>query len=229
MAGVDSVAAGEPGTDQGLAAMRVDYETAGLDVDDLAPTWHEQLAAWFAEAVAADVVEPNAMVLATAGTDGRPSSRTVLCKGFDARGVAFYTNYTSAKSHDIRSTRYASATFPWYALHRQVTVRGIVETVDLDEVLAYWSSRPRGAQLGAWASAQSAVVRDRRVLDDALAAVTQRFEGQDEVPLPGHWGGWRIAPDQVEFWQGRSDRMHDRLRYDINRLDRTWAVQRLAP
>jgi pyridoxamine 5'-phosphate oxidase len=226
---MDSTTTGDPGAKQGLAAMRVDYETAGLDVDELAETWHEQLAAWFAEAVDAGVVEPNAMVLATAGTDGRPSSRTVLCKGMDARGVAFYTNYTSAKSHDIRSTRYASATFPWYAQHRQVTVRGTVEMVDPAETLAYWTSRPRGAQLGAWASAQSVVVRDRRVLDDALATVAQRFEGQDEVPLPGHWGGWRIVPDVVEFWQGRSDRMHDRLRYECDSLDRTWSVKRLAP
>jgi pyridoxamine 5'-phosphate oxidase len=226
---VDSVAAGEPGTKQGLAAMRVDYQTTGLDAGDLAATWHEQLEAWLQEAVAGGVVEPNAMVLATAGTDGRPSSRTVLCKGLDARGVAFYTNYTSAKSHDIRSTRYASATFPWYAQHRQVTVRGTVEAVDPAETQAYWSSRPRGAQLGAWASAQSVVVRDRRVLDDALATVTQRFADQDEVPLPGHWGGWRIVPDEVEFWQGRSDRLHDRLRYEIDGLDRTWTIRRLAP
>jgi pyridoxamine 5'-phosphate oxidase len=222
-------ATGEQATTDRLAAMRVDYDTGGLDVGDLAATWHEQLAAWLDEAAAGGVVEPNAMVLATAGPDGRPSSRTVLCKGVDARGVVFYTNYTSAKSHDIRATRYASATFPWYALHRQVTVRGTVEIVEPEESLAYWSQRPRGAQLGAWASAQSAVVRDRRVLDDALATVEARFAGQDEVPLPGHWGGWRIVPEQVEFWQGRADRMHDRLRFDVDRLDRTWKVSRLAP
>jgi pyridoxamine 5'-phosphate oxidase len=226
---MDSATTGERTAEQRLAAMRVDYDTAGFDVDDLAPTWHEQLAAWMSEAVAAGVVEPNAMVLATTGTDCRPSSRTVLCKGIDERGVTFYSNYTSAKSHDIRATRYAAATFPWYQQHRQVSVRGTVETVSAEETAAYWASRPRGAQLGAWASAQSVVVRDRRVLDDALAAVTRRFEGQDEVPLPGHWGGWRIVPDQVEFWQGRADRMHDRLRYELNRLDRTWSVKRLAP
>jgi pyridoxamine 5'-phosphate oxidase len=212
-----------------LAAMRVDYRTEGFDVGDLADTWHAQLIRWMDEAVAADVPEPNAMVLATSGPDGRPSSRTVLCKGLDARGVAFYTNYTSAKSHDIRTTRFASVTFPWYAQQRQVHVRGTVEMVSPEESQAYWSSRPRGSQLGAWASAQSVVVRDRRVLDDALRAITQRFESQDEVPLPGHWGGWRIVPEQVEFWQGRSDRMHDRLRFEHNRLDRTWAVRRLAP
>ena len=212
-----------------LAAMRVDYDTLGFDVTDLAPTWHEQFDRWFDDAVVAGVTEPNAMVLATAGPDGRPSSRTVLCKAMDPRGFAFYTNYTSAKSHDLRATRYASATFPWYPLHRQVNVRGTVEPVSSDETAAYWSTRPRGAQLGAWASAQSVAVRDRRVLDDALATVTQRFEGQDTVPCPGHWIGWRIVPEQVEFWQGRGDRLHDRLRFEYNRLDRIWAVRRLAP
>jgi pyridoxamine 5'-phosphate oxidase len=211
-----------------LAAMRVDYRTEGFDVPDLAPTWHEQLARWLAEAEAVGMPEPNAMVLATAGPDGRPSSRTVLCKGLDARGVVFYTNHTSAKGHDLRTSRYASATFPWYAQHRQVHVRGPVELVAPAETEAYWSSRPRGSQLGAWASAQSTVVRDRRALDDALAAVEQRF-ADEAVPLPGHWGGWRINPEQVEFWQGRTSRMHDRLRFEANGVDRTWRVVRLAP
>jgi pyridoxamine 5'-phosphate oxidase len=214
---------------QQLAGMRVDYLGKGLDVDALAPTWHEQLANWLAEAQESGFPEVNAMVLATAGTDGRPSSRTVLCKGIDERGIVFYTNYTSAKSHDLRITRYASATFPWYAQHRQVHVCGPVEMVAPEETQAYWSSRPRGAQLGAWASAQSSVVRDRRALDDALAAVTQRFAEDDDVPVPGHWGGWRILPDQVEFWQGRADRMHDRLRYVCDAVDRSWTVRRLAP
>ena len=212
-----------------LAAMRVDYRTDGFDIADLAPTWHEQLARWLAEAEAAGNPEPNAMVLATASPDGRPSSRTVLCKGLDERGVVFYTNHTSAKGHDLRATRYASATFPWYAQHRQVHVRGPVELVSPAETQAYWASRPRGSQLGAWASAQSTAVRDRRVLDDALAGVDQRFADQDEVPLPGHWGGWRIRPEQVEFWQGRHDRMHDRLRFEVDGVDRTWKVVRLAP
>lgn len=212
-----------------MAAMRVDYLTAGLDVDMLAATWHEQLAQWLAEADAAGIAEANAMVLATAGEDGRPSSRTVLCKGLDARGVVFFTNYTSAKSHDLRATRFASATFPWYAQHRQVHVRGTVETVTAAETQAYWATRPRGSQLGAWASAQSAVVRDRRVLDDALAAITRRFADDEDVPLPPHWGGWRIVPERVEFWQGRTDRMHDRLRFEVDGVSRTWRVRRLAP
>lgn len=212
-----------------LAGMRVAYDTSALDVGDLAGTWHEQLAAWLDEAERAGVAEPNAMVLATVGEDGRPSSRTVLCKGLDARGLVFYSNYTSAKSRDLRTSRYASVTFPWYPLQRQVHVRGGVEPVTPAETRAYWESRPRGSQVGAWASPQSAVVRDRRSLDDALAATTRRFAGGD-VPVPPHWGGWRIVPDQVEFWQGRADRMHDRLRFEIDRAAaRTWVVQRLAP
>jgi pyridoxamine 5'-phosphate oxidase len=214
---------------QQLAGMRVDYQSEAFDVGDLAGTWHEQLTAWMAEAEKAEIPEVNAMVLATAGPEGQPSSRTVLCKGIDERGVVFYTNYTSAKSHDLRVTRYASATFPWFAQHRQVHVRGPVELVSAEETQAYWSGRPRGAQIGAWASAQSVVVRNRRVLDDALAAITQRFADDEEVPVPGHWGGWRIMPEQVEFWQGRADRMHDRLRFVLDPHDRSWTVRRLAP
>ncbi|TWF76761.1 pyridoxamine 5'-phosphate oxidase [Pseudonocardia hierapolitana] len=213
-----------------LATMRVDYvRTDELDVGDLAATWHEQLARWMDEAISDGVAEPNAMVLATTGEDGRPSSRTVLCKGLDARGIVFYTNYTSAKSHQLRATRYASATFPWYAQHRQVHVRGHVELVSAAENAAYWASRPRGSQLGAWASAQSVEVRDRRVLDDALEVATQRFAADEEVPAPPHWGGWRILPEQVEFWQGRRNRMHDRLRFEHDPHSRTWRIRRLAP
>ena len=218
-----------PMAEQQLAEMRVDYRTDGFDVGDLAPTWHEQLARWLAEAEAAGVAEANAMVLATAGEDGRPSSRSVLCKGIDERGIVFYTNYTSAKSRDLRQTRYGSATFPWYPQHRQANVRGHVETVSAAETQEYWSTRPRGSQLGAWASAQSVIVRDRRVLDDALAGVTQRFADDEEVPVPAHWGGWRIVPDEVEFWQGRANRMHDRLRFVADAHDRSWAIRRLAP
>lgn len=211
-----------------LAGTRTAEETTGFDVADLAPTWHEQLAGWLAAAESAGLAEPNAMVLATAGEDGRPSSRTVLCKGLDARGVVFYSNYTSAKSRDLRTSRYASVTFPWYPMRRQAHVCGSVERVTPAETRVYWESRPRGSQLGAWASAQSAIVRDRRVLDDALAAADRRFAGAP-VPVPLHWGGWRIVPDRVEFWQGRADRMHDRLRFEVDRAARTWAVHRLAP
>jgi pyridoxamine 5'-phosphate oxidase len=216
-------------TQSPLAAMRVDYRSGELDVDVLAPTWHEQLAVWLAEAQAAGLPEANAMVLATADPEGHPSSRTVLCKGLDERGVVFYTNYTSAKSHDLRRSRFASVTFPWYGLQRQVHLRGRVEQASYAEADAYWASRPRGSQLGAWASAQSVTVHDRNVLDDALESITRRFADTEAIPRPPHWGGWRLVPDEVEFWQGRTNRMHDRLRFVGNRDDRTWRVVRLAP
>jgi len=211
-----------------LPTMRVAYEEGGsLDESELAPTWHEQLGKWLSEAISAGLPEPNAMVLATANADGFPASRTVLAKDLDARGLVFFTNYTSAKSHDLMATRYASATFPWYPLHRQATVRGTVEKVSAAETKAYWTKRPRGAQLGAWASPQSIVVGGRNTLESALATVQRQFADLDEVPVPPHWGGWRIRPEAVEFWQGRQDRLHDRLRF---RLDRdSWKVERLGP
>jgi pyridoxamine 5'-phosphate oxidase len=215
--------------DAGLAGMRVDYRRDELDVGDLADSWHAQLARWLDEATEAGVVEPNAMVLATADDDCFPSTRTVLCKGIDERGVVFYTNYTSAKSHDLRVTRRAAATFPWYAQQRQVGLRGGVERVTSEETRAYWATRPRGSQLGAWASAQSCPVADREALDAALAATERRFADTAEIPAPPHWGGWRIVPERVEFWQGRTNRMHDRLRFELDSLDRTWRVRRLAP
>jgi pyridoxamine 5'-phosphate oxidase len=210
-----------------LPGMRVAYEGESLDESHLAATWTEQLQEWLNQAIAAGIAEPNAMVLATADAEGRPSSRSVLCKGLDERGVVFYTNYTSAKSHDLTVTRYASVTFPWYPLHRQVTVRGEVEKVDVTETAEYWASRPRGSQLGAWASPQSQVVRSRRELDNALASIERRFAEVEKVPFPPHWGGWRIKPDTVEFWQGQQNRLHDRLRY-VHTHD-GWHIQRVAP
>ncbi|GAA1035117.1 MULTISPECIES: pyridoxamine 5'-phosphate oxidase [Amycolatopsis] len=210
-----------------LPGMRVAYDSAPFDESALAATWHDQLESWLSQAVSEALAEPNAMVLATADAEGRPSSRTVLCKGFDERGVVFYTNYTSTKSHDLTATRYASATFPWYPLHRQVTVRGEVEKVSADETAAYWAQRPRGSQLGAWASPQSRVVDGRRALDNALRNIERRFADVEHIPAPPHWGGWRIRPDFVEFWQGREDRLHDRLRF--HRTHDGWHVERLAP
>ena len=225
----------EPGTggDAGnhapldLPAMRASYEGGTLDAAELASTWHEQLQSWLDQAVRMNVPEPNAMVLATADPEGRPSSRTVLAKGLDERGVVFFTNYTSAKSHELMATRYASATFPWYSLQRQAHVRGTVEKVDPAETAAYWASRPRESQLGAWASPQSVVVSGRGALDAALANVQRQFADTGAVPVPPHWGGWRIRPEIVEFWQGRRNRMHDRLRYRLS-MD-GWKIERLGP
>ncbi|MGH3896815.1 MAG: pyridoxamine 5'-phosphate oxidase [Pseudonocardiaceae bacterium] len=208
--------------------MRVAYPAGELDEADLARTWYEQLARWLDDARSAGLAEPNAMVLATADAGGLPSSRTVLAKGLDSRGVVFYTNLTSRKMRDIDATRFAAATFPWIALHRQAHLRGPIELTTPEESAAYWQLRPRGAQLGAWASAQSTVLPDRRALDDAVEQATVRFADAEQVPLPAHWGGVRILPVSVEFWQGRPNRMHDRLRYQVGD-DGRWTVTRLAP
>jgi pyridoxamine 5'-phosphate oxidase len=209
------------------AAMRRDYTgRPALRAADLAPSWDAQFALWFADAVAEGVLEPNAMVLATADARGRPSARTVLLKGYDARGFAFYTNYVSRKGADLAANPYASLVFPWLATHRQVVVTGAVERVDRAETEAYFGSRPRGAQLGAWASPQSRPIPDRDALDAGLAAAADRF-GHGPVPAPPHWGGFRVAPDAVEFWQGRPDRLHDRLRY--RNTPTGWVIERLAP
>jgi pyridoxamine 5'-phosphate oxidase len=210
-----------------LPAMRVSYEEGVLDEGSLQRTWFEQLQRWLDEATRASLPEPNAMVLATADPEGRPSSRTVLCKGLDERGVVFYTNYTSNKSHDLISTRFASATFPWFAMQRQAHVRGVVEKVSQAETAAYWASRPRGSQLGAWASPQSRAVSGRSTLDSALANINRQFADAERIPVPPHWGGWRIRPQTVEFWQGRRDRMHDRLVFALTGDD--WKLRRLAP
>jgi len=210
-----------------LRTMRVGYELGSLDESDLEATWHEQLIRWLAEAAQAGLPEPNAMVLATADAAGRPSSRTVLCKGLDDRGVVFYTNYSSAKSHDLVATGLAAATFPWFPMQRQAHVRGPVGKVDPAETAAYWATRPRGSQLGAWASPQSETVASRAELEARLAGVERRFAGVEQIPPPPHWGGWRIRPQVVEFWQGRLNRMHDRLVFA--RDDGVWRIRRLAP
>jgi len=205
--------------------MRRDYGDRPLRRSGLAADWATQFATWFAEAVAAALPEPNAMVLATATPAGRPSARTVLLKSYDERGFTFYTNHRSRKATELAGNPYASLLFPWFVLHRQVIVCGAVEQVDRAETEAYFATRPRESQLGAWASPQSTVVPDRAALDSAYADAAARFTGT--VPAPPHWGGYRVVPETVEFWQGRTGRMHDRLRF--RRDGATWVVERLAP
>lgn len=208
-----------------LAGMRVEYGSvekdgsSDLDVDWLSDGWLALLHKWIREADQAGIAEPNAMVLATVDA-GRPVTRTVLCKSVDEAGVTFYTNYDSAKGGELAATPYASVTFPWYALGRQVHVRGVVTKVSAAETAAYWSRRPRGSQLGAWASAQSRPIGSRAELLDQLTDVTERFAGNDEVPVPPHWGGYRMAPEVVEFWQGRENRIHNRIRVTGDRVER---------
>jgi pyridoxamine 5'-phosphate oxidase len=209
---------------QPVSELRREYARAGLSEADLAPTWLAQFEAWFAEA--AVLREPNAVVLATATADGVPSARTVLLKAYDQRGLVVFTNLTSRKAREALGNPRATLLFPWIELERQVVVEGAVEQVSREQTEAYFRSRPRGSQIGAWASRQSSVLPAREVLEQRQAALEERFAGQ-EVPVPDFWGGLRVVPHAVEFWQGRPSRLHDRLRYRL--ADDGWLVERLSP
>jgi pyridoxamine 5'-phosphate oxidase len=214
-----------PRDNPALADMRVDYHgDADLEAEHLSGGWLPLAQNWLADAVAAAIPEPNAIVLATVDDGGRPSTRTVLCKGLDVDGVVFYTNYDSDKGVQLQRTPYASVTFPWIGIQRQLTIRGTVEKVSAETTADYFAVRPRGSQLGAWASLQSKPIASRRALEDQLAEVTTRFDGQD-VPVPPNWGGFRVRPDTVEFWQGRTSRLHNRIRLTVA----TQKVERLQP
>jgi pyridoxamine 5'-phosphate oxidase len=212
------------------AGMRREYLRGQLDEDTVPATWLPLFQSWFDDAIATiRAAEVNAMQVATVDGAGRPSVRTVLVKAFDKRGVVFFTNYESAKGRDIAANPYAAAVLAWVPLERQVRFSGPVVRVSRAETDAYFATRPRGAQLGAWASPQSQIVGSRAELDAAARSVAERVAGHD-VPAPEYWGGLRIVPDAVEFWQGRPDRLHDRLRY--RRDDSTadgWVLERLAP
>lgn len=213
----------------GVEEMRREYVTSGIAESDIDADPMLTFATWFRTAVAASIDEPNAMVVATAGADGTPSSRTVLLKGYDSRGFVFYTNHGSRKGSELATNPRCALLFPWYALQRQVRVEGLAEKVSAEETAVYFASRPRPSQLGAWASHQSSVVADRSVLDTAYAEVEQRFDGAP-VPTPPFWGGYVVRPLVIEFWQGRQGRMHDRLvcrRTDVDSSD--WELTRLAP
>lgn len=209
-----------------LRDRRVQYETAGLERTDLDDDPIVQWTRWYEQAASAGVAEPNAMSLATIDAAGAPDSRVVLARGADQRGFVFYSNFMSAKGQQLGANPVASAVFAWLDLHRQVRVRGTVSRVDDSESDAYFASRPRGSQLGAWASPQSQPIADRSQLERMVADRTKEFEGR-EVPRPEYWGGWLLSPISMEFWQGRPSRLHDRFRYD--RIDGGWAITRLAP
>lgn len=219
-----------------LAELRRSYELAGLAEADLAADPTTQLARWLADAIRAQLPEPNAMVFATASPDGQPSGRTVLLKHLDERGLVLFTNYGSRKAREVAANPRASCVFPWFAMERQVVVVGAVERTSREESTAYFRSRPRGSQLGAWASEQSAVIVSREVLERRYADLAARWPPGAEIPVPEFWGGLRVVPESVEFWQGRPSRMHDRLRYQRVAVSSApaeraagWVVERLAP
>ncbi len=205
--------------------MRRRYASTRLLEADVADDPFVQFRHWLHDAVTAGLPEPNAMVLATASTDAVPSTRHVLLKELDAEGFVFFTNHGSRKGADMAQNTHVSLCFPWFAMERQVVVGGTAAPLPLADSEAYWRTRPRDSQIGAWASAQSAVISTRTDLEEAAKAVARRFP--DEIPLPAFWGGHRVKPHTIEFWQGGPGRLHDRLRY--RRADDGWALDRLAP
>lgn len=212
-----------------LDALRQEYESNPLEISDLAPEPIAQIQRWLREWVASTPHEPSAMVLVTADARGRPSARNVLLRRIDDRGLTFFTSYRSKKAQDLAANPQATALFSWVPVLRQIQVTGAVEQVPAAESDAYWSTRPRGSQLAAWASDQSALLPDRATLEARYAELEARYDG-GEVPRPPHWGGFRLVPDTVELWQGRANRMHDRLRYQrpAGRPE-GWEVVRLGP
>lgn len=208
-----------------LGDLRKEYART-LDLTTLDPDPVAQFRKWYADAERAQLPEPNAMSLATADASGRPSARIVLLKEIDARGLVFFTDYRSRKARDLTANPRAAVTFLWKELDRQVRATGDVEIVTREESVAYFRTRPRGSRLGAWASEQSAVLSDRATLEREVAKLDAQFPG-DDIPLPPHWGGYRVVPNEFEFWQGRENRLHDRFRYA--REGDLWMIERLSP
>ncbi|MCY0955085.1 pyridoxamine 5'-phosphate oxidase [Streptomyces sp. H27-S2] len=219
-------------TDQDLdpAVMRKQYRSEIVEERSLAGDPMAQFARWFQQAADAHLFEPNAMVVSTSTSDGRPSSRTVLLKQFDERGFVFFTNYGSRKGRELAENPHVALLFPWHPIARQVVVTGTAARIGRDETAAYFRSRPHGSQLGAWASEQSSVIASRAELDHRYAELAARYPEGEQVPVPPQWGGLRVTPDAVEFWQGHENRLHDRLRYARDAAPSgAWHVERLCP
>jgi pyridoxamine 5'-phosphate oxidase len=211
-----------------VAELRRNYTRAGLNETETDPNPFKQFQTWFDQALSAELPEPNAMTLATATPEGKPSARIVLLKGFDETGFVFYSNYASRKGQQLANNPWASLVFWWAELERQVRIEGQVEKVSKEESETYFASRPFGSRLGAWASPQSEVISSRAVLEEKVAHLETQYSEEDTVPKPPNWGGYRLSPREIEFWQGRPNRLHDRLRY-CQQADGSWYRERLAP
>lgn len=210
-----------------IASIRKEYTQAELDENSVLNNPFKQFEKWFQQALSSEIIEPTAMILSTVNSDDQPFQRTVLLKTFNSDGFVFYTNYESRKSKHIEDNPKVSLLFPWYSLERQVAITGKVEKVSTKESLKYFLSRPEGSQLGAWVSNQSEVITSRGILETKLAQMKQKFK-DGKIPLPDHWGGYRVVPDTIEFWQGRKSRLHDRIFFQ-KEDENSWNISRLSP
>jgi pyridoxamine 5'-phosphate oxidase len=215
-------------TGKPIADIRRDYCRAALDESVTGDSPFSFFNHWFEEGQRSEIDEVNAMTLATVDAEGKPHARTVLLKGLDERGFSFFTNYESAKGHELMHQPHAALLFFWKELERQVRIEGMVEELSIEESDAYFASRPRGSRIGAWASPQSSVIADRRILEERVTHFSDQYPG-DEVPRPSFWGGYRVLPLCIEFWQGRPSRLHDRIRFRRESLQSPWERERLAP
>lgn len=209
-----------------ITSIRQEYTQASLDEFGVDANPFKQFESWFEETLKSKLLEPTAMILSTVASSGAPSQRTVLLKHFDMEGFVFYTNYSSKKANHISKNSQVSLLFPWYGLERQVIISGEAQKISSKESLKYFLSRPRGSQLGAWVSNQSQIISSRKVLELKLAEMKEKFK-EGKIPLPDQWGGYKIIPNSFEFWQGRANRLHDRIFYEM--VDNSWIIRRLAP